>query len=140
MLGILRAPARCSRAVTSLRRALAVMAFVAALAACATDVQLIRYPEAAGLTPRAPDCEVRFLDWHARPAPGCADVGDVYVGDLGYALIGCGREQSEEKIRAEACRIGADTAMLRRIRDFHSSCFQARARLLRCAAPAQAAR
>lgn len=105
-----------------------------ALAACATDVQVVRYPEAEGVAARAPECAVDFLDWHARPAPACVDLGDAYVGDRGYALLGCGREQAQEALRAEACRLGADTVVMRNLRDFHSSCYQARARLLRCEA------
>jgi hypothetical protein len=97
------------------------------------DVQTIRYPEAAGAAPRPEGCEVKLLDWYKRPPAGCSDVADVYVGDPGWYLI-CGREATERLVVAEACRVGADTALLRRVDDKSSACFEARARLLRCAA------
>ena len=111
----------------ALRGALAT----AGLAACATDVQVIRYPEAAGVAARPEGCAVKLLDWYAAPQQGCVDLADVEYGDLGYARE-CGREQAEAAIRAEACRVGADTAVVRRIKDFQSNCYQARARLQRC--------
>lgn len=105
----------------------------ALLCACALDVQTIRYPEAADVPPRPEGCEVRLLDWYHIPAAACADVGDVYVGDPGYHLF-CSRAGTEKLVRAEACRLGADTVLMRKVGDNTSACFQARARLLRCEA------
>lgn len=99
------------------------------------DVQTIRYPEAADVPARPEGCEVKLLHWYQRPAPGCADVADVYVGDPGYRPF-CGREKVEGIVRAEACRLGADVVLLRKVGDSTSACFQARARLLRCDAEA----
>lgn len=110
----------------------------AALAGCALDVQAIRYPEAATLAARPADCDVRIVDWHRTPEPGCEEVGDVYVGDRGMRLFGCGQERIEREIREEACRLGANLAMVRRIRDFISPCYQARARILHCPSDATA--
>ena len=107
---------------------------VALLLGCALDVQTIRYPEAAAVSPRPDGCEVKVLEWHRAPYPECRELADVYVGDPGLAFLNCGRKRVEERIRDEACRLGADTALLRRVRDFHSSCYQARARLLDCSA------
>jgi hypothetical protein len=103
---------------------------------CAVDVQVIRYPEAPELPARPEGCAVTLRDWHKLPESTCVDLGDVYVGDRGLMLFGCGRERADREIRAEACRLGADTALVRRIRDPHSICKQARARLLRCDAGA----
>jgi hypothetical protein len=106
-----------------------------ALAACAVDVQTIRYPEAGDVAARPAGCEVRVVDWYRTPPEGCVDVGDVYVGDRGLAAFssgGCGRERVEGEIRAAACEIGADLAMVRHIKELRSNCYQARARLLRC--------
>jgi len=102
-------------------------------AGCALDVQPIRYPESADLAPRPDGCEVHVLEWHRGPEGECREVGDVYVGDRGLALFsGCGKERALDEIRAQACRLGADTALVRRVKDFGTSCYEARARLLRC--------
>ena len=110
----------------------------ALLLGCALNVQTIRYPEAADVPPRPEGCEVQVVDWHRTPPPSCADVGDVYVGDPGYQAF-CGRKKVERLVRAEACRVGADLVLLRKVGDNTSACFQARARLLRCDAEADAA-
>jgi hypothetical protein len=100
--------------------------------ACTLDVQTIRYPDAAELPPRAPDCEVRMLDWYRVPRKSCVELADVSIGNRGWTFFECGQEPAEEAIRSEACRVGADTALVRRVKDFHAACYQARARLLRC--------
>ena len=106
---------------------------LALAAGCALDVQPIRYPESVGLDPRPDDCTVRVLEWHRGPEGECREVGDVYVGDRGLAFFsGCGKERVLGEIRGQACRLGADTALVRRIKDFGTSCYEARARLLRC--------
>jgi hypothetical protein len=103
------------------------------VAGCALDVQPIRYPESADLAPRPDGCEVHLLEWHRGPEGECREVGDVYVGDRGVALFsGCGKQRVETEIRTQACRLGADTALVRRVKDFRTSCYEARARLLRC--------
>ena len=122
-------------------RAIVVVLSCVAVAACALDVQTIRYPEAAGVPARPADCDVRVIDWYRTPPEGCVEIGDVYVGDRGAATMswgGCGRAKVESEIRAAACGIGADVAMVRHIKELRTSCYQARARLLRCA-PDQAA-
>jgi hypothetical protein len=116
----------------ALRGLLTLAPVLGALSGCAMDVQVIRYPDAA--QPEVvSDCEVELLAWHRAPARSCRDVGDVYVGDPGLALLHCGREPVEAMIRNEACRLGANVALVRRVEDFQSSCYQARARLLQCA-------
>jgi hypothetical protein len=78
---------------------------------------------------------VRVIDWYRTPPEGCVEIGDVYVGDRGAAAMsgsGCGREKVVGEIRAAACEIGADLAMMRHIKELRTSCYQARARLLRC--------
>lgn len=95
------------------------------------DIQLIRYPEGAALSARNDDCAVQFLGASAALANDCKDVGDVFVGDTGFS-VGCGEERVLGEIRTAACRLGADTVVVRRIGDVWSSCYQARARLLVC--------
>jgi hypothetical protein len=105
---------------------------------CALDVQPIRYPESADLAPRPDGCDVRVLEWHRGPEGECREVGDVYVGDRGLAFFsGCRKELVVDEIRAQACRLGADTALVRRVKDFGTSCYEARARLLRCNADSE---
>jgi hypothetical protein len=125
-------PRGARRILASLLR---VACAAAPLCACALDVQTIRYPEAAGVTARPEGCEVRVVDWYRTPPASCIDLGDVYVGDRGAAAFssgGCGRERVEREIRVAACQLGADLAMVRHLRELRTSCYQARARLLRC--------
>lgn len=121
------------------RRRTLTLACVALLLGCSLDVQTIRYPEAAGVAPREPGCAVRLIDWYRAPEDGCRELGDVSIGNPGFSFFQCDQAQAEQAIRNEACLVGADTAMVRRIKDAHAACYQARARLLRCdagAAPA----
>jgi hypothetical protein len=116
-----------------LLRRLALALLVGALPACAMQVQGIHYPGIAEPEALAEDCEVELVAWHREPARSCRDVGDVYVGDPGLAFAACGQEPVEDAIREQACRHGANVALVRHIEDFQSSCYQARARLLECA-------
>jgi hypothetical protein len=95
------------------------------------DIQLIRYPEAAGLADRGDDCEMRLVDATAPLEGECRDVGDVFVGDTGFS-VSCDEERVMGEIRTAACRLGADTAVVRRLGGMSSTCYQARARLLSC--------
>ncbi len=96
------------------------------------DIQLIRYPEAAGLADRGEGCDLRFLDAAALiEHPECKDVGDVFVGNTGFS-ISCDEERVMGEIRLAACGLGADTAVVRRLRGTRSTCYEARARLLSC--------
>jgi hypothetical protein len=97
----------------------------------AMDIQLIRYPEGAALSSSDDDCTVQLLGASAALADDCKDVGDVFVGDTGFS-VGCDEERVLGEIRNAACRLGADTAVIRRIGDIWSTCYQARARLLMC--------
>jgi hypothetical protein len=95
------------------------------------DIQLIRYPEGAALSSRVDGCAVQLLGASTELADDCMDVGDVFVGDTGFS-VNCGEGRVLGEIRAAACRLGADTAVVRRIGDVWSTCYQARARLLVC--------
>jgi hypothetical protein len=96
------------------------------------DVHVIRYPDAPRLAPAGSHCEIELREWHRPPDRECRDLADVHVGDPGLAFFGCGRESVQAMIRSEACRLGANVALVRFLSDFQSACKQARARLLHC--------
>jgi len=101
------------------------------------EVQVVQYPEAAGTTARASGCEVTLLDDGNALPSGCCELGDVFVGDTGWTSP-CDRDQVEKELRKQACTIGGDTVVVRPVKDWQSSCFQVRARVLRCSPPTTA--
>lgn len=102
---------------------------------CSTqmDIQVIGRPDAAPLASRDRSCDIRMYETTDTPPPTCQEVGDVYVGDSGYS-VDCDYDQVRERAREQACLFGADA--IQEIRhqypNFHSTCHQVRARLLRC--------
>ena len=59
-------------------------------------------------------------------------VGDVFIGDTGWS-ISCGEERVRSDLELEACKLGGDVALVREVRDSHTSCYQARAVAYYCA-------
>jgi len=102
--------------------------YAVACSAPPPGVQVVRYPEAAGVPARDTDCDVEVLDWYAVPEGDCRDLGDVFVPSA------CRDAQIRSALRREACRIGANLALTRPVVDDLSSCPATRARLLLCQA------
>jgi len=93
------------------------------------EVQVVRYPE-ADRADAEPSCP-KVIEDGARIPSGCIDVGDVYVGDTGFSTR-CHRERVLSEVHSAGCQVRANLAVARRITDPISSCYQVRARLLRC--------
>lgn len=101
------------------------------------DIQVIRYPEADQSAKR--DVCPKIIEEGTLAMPeGCTDVGDVFVGDTGFST-NCERGRVLAEVSAAGCQLGADVAIVRKLNDPQSSCYQARARLLRCPPAAEEA-
>jgi len=95
------------------------------------DLQVIRYPSAPDPAPKGIGCDIVLLREGSPTAKRCQAIGDVFVGDTGWS-ISCAKDRVVRDIKNEACRSGADTITVRRLSDWQSSCYQARAQLLVC--------
>ncbi|HSP99486.1 MAG TPA: hypothetical protein VL049_19870 [Candidatus Dormibacteraeota bacterium] len=105
------------------------------LAGCGSPtlaVQIVRY--VAGPPPGggASGCDLATLDDGAALGSGCCELGDIFVGDRG-STYPCDRDRVVKEVVSQACTLGGDTVVLREVSDSSSSCFQVRARVLRCA-------
>jgi hypothetical protein len=119
----------------------ASLAFATVLNGCSSPtmaVQVIRYLQAPPAATRS-GCAVETIDEGHPLASGCCELGDVFVGDTGWTDP-CDRDRVLKEVRAQACTLGGDTVILRPVADDASSCFQVRARVLRCATAATVAR
>lgn len=104
-----------------------------ALCACSAgvDVQTIVYPEASRVPVMPAPAEIRIFR-STEPLPAtCCPIGDVFVGDDGGS-IDCRYDRVVGEVKDVAWRLQANAAVIRRVPDRGSDCFQVRARLLRC--------
>ena len=78
-----------------------------------------------------PGCAVRFVRSSLDVPDGCVAVGDVFVGDGGFS-IQCGEQRVIAAMEQEVCKLGGELALIRRIEDPESTCYQARAIAYHC--------
>lgn len=115
------------------RRAIALSLAVCFGCSCAMTIQPIDYglrsvnPQQPG-----PGCAVRFVRSALDVPDGCVAVGDVFIGDAGLT-IQCGEERVVAAMEREVCKLGGELALIRRIKDRNSSCYQARSIAYHCA-------
>lgn len=112
-------------------RLLVVTAVIALGCSSKLYIQSVRYPGTGDVTEQ-PGCNARLLVEDAPLANECALIGDVFIGDTGFSM-NCGIERVRAELRTAACRLGGDTVRIRRLKDVHSNCAQARAMVYRCA-------
>jgi len=86
----------------------------------------------------APGCRARLVDSMAEIPKGCVTVGDVFIGDDGSAMGGCGEERVRGDLEIEACKLGGHVALVREVHDPNTMCFEARAIAFHCEAPDRA--
>lgn len=131
MLGTCLSPPPQAAPRPRLPMALLLMLLLAGCGSPTMAVQVIRYLDTP-LAANRSTCEVAALE-QGQPLPeGCCELGDVFVGDTGWTDP-CDRDRVLKEVRTQACKVGGDTVSLRPVPDKTSSCFQVRARILRCA-------
>lgn len=126
------------RRTTFLGRTLLLAGLLTTCGACSRtiEVQVIPYPWVAQLRPKSADCTVPIYREGDSVPKTCSDVGDVFVGDTGYTT-GCGLDRMLDEVRVQTCLYGADAAQVMRMQEpsfFGSSCYEIRARFLKCPA------
>ena len=126
---------KCANAVFLL-----VLIVLAAGCSNLMNVQLIDYNAAPGRvwSPRqlppyeeSSLCGLEFVGTSTEIPDHYTPIGDAFVADNGWS-VGCGKERVERDIEAELCRLDADYGLIWRLRDWVSSCYQARAIGYRC--------
>lgn len=97
---------------------------------CAAGMKLDR--EDNRLAPRGADCAIHIFEVDEDPGPGYSNAGHIYFHDTGFSTA-CSRDIIMERMREEACGVGADAANLYKesFPNALTTCYRVKAHLLK---------
>lgn len=109
------------------------MALCLVAVGCSPQTNLTPTSLAASMVPRSPECTI---DWYQKGDPiprQYGDLGEIYVSEGRIPPQTCDKGRVREALRQEACRAGADAAVILSERKPNTvlDCYQTTARLLK---------
>lgn len=106
----------------------ALIALTVLLCGCAARMTLAIDRERS---PRQPDCPVEILKDSDIALNRYEQLGTITFGDTGASLL-CDRSTIEKSLRAQACRVGANAALVvhEEAPDLWSTCYRVAAKLV----------
>ncbi|HEY2775238.1 MAG TPA: hypothetical protein VGK20_14415 [Candidatus Binatia bacterium] len=112
-----------------MRRAIAAAMLAAAAAGCGPSVYMRTDHAYPGL---APTCCPDLYQMNDAVPGNALLIGEVRLGDTGFSTR-CSQQEAMERVRAQACRIGADLVKItaQNYPNFVSTCYRVRAGLYR---------